>query len=138
MAKRKPAKGTDEHGFLEAIEKNSDDTTARLAYADWLDERDRPYEAILQRERAGVSEVRYKLRRKSDGRFACGQLPWNCDTGLWSDRGKMWRKLSQLRGHILRVRRAMRSYGGTPWRDVEIAVAEIRAVIVATLPAANQ
>jgi len=136
VGKRKQMKGADERGFLEAIKKNPDEITTRVAYADWLDEHGRPYEAILQRERAGLSEVRYKLRRKSDGLFACGQLPWNCDTGLWSDRGKMWRKLSQLQEHIFRARRwSSRSYGGTPWGDVEIAVVEVRPVIVATLPA---
>jgi uncharacterized protein (TIGR02996 family) len=54
MAKRKKRKSAtnaaatpDERGFLDAIKKYPDDATARLVYADWLDEHDRPYEAIL-------------------------------------------------------------------------------------------
>jgi uncharacterized protein (TIGR02996 family) len=142
MAKRKPATTAattlDERGFLEAIQKNPGDTTARLVYADWLDEYDRPYEAILQRERAGVAEVRYKLRRKSDGLFACGRLPGYGATDAWSTRGKMWRKLSQLQGHIRTARRwSAKNYRGTPWGEVEIAVVEVRPVVVATLPASD-
>jgi uncharacterized protein (TIGR02996 family) len=139
MARRK-AVTPDERGFLDAIEKNPDDTTARVAYADWLDEHDRPYDAVLQRERAGVAEVRYKVRRKSDGLFACGRSSnnWPDLPKFWSHQGKMWRKLSQLQQHIRRDRGRSRKYGGTPWSDVEIAVVELRPVVVATLPAANQ
>lgn len=140
MAKRKPAT-PEERGFLDAIEQNPDDTTARAVYADWLDEHDRPYEAVLQRERAGVAEVRYKLRRKSDGLFACGQLPWNWggEGEFWSRQGKLWRKLSQLQEHISRARRwSAKTYGRTPWSDVEIAVVEVRPVVVATLPITSE
>jgi len=139
MAKPRPTRPAgataDERGFLGAIKKSPDDATARLIYADWLDEHDRPFEAVLQREQAGVAEVRYKLRRTSGGLFACGQLPGNCRTGLWSDRGKLWRKLSRLQEHIRRARHwNKKTYGGTPWSNVEIAVVEVRPVVVATLP----
>jgi uncharacterized protein (TIGR02996 family) len=39
---------TEEAGFLITLKQNPDDATARSAYADWLDEHDRPYEALLK------------------------------------------------------------------------------------------
>jgi uncharacterized protein (TIGR02996 family) len=38
---------SEESGFLLAIEKAPTDVAARGAYADWLDEHGRPYEALL-------------------------------------------------------------------------------------------
>src|SRR3954470_19625319 len=95
----------DEKGFLHALEQNPDDTTARAAYADWLEKHGRRYEAILQRGRAGVSEVYFKLRRKSDGLFS------DCNTHKpdgWSATGKMWRELSGLRAHLAGYERSNR------------------------------
>ena len=127
----------DEKGFLHAIETNPGDATARSAYADWLDEQDRPYEALLQRDKAGVSEVWFKLRRKSDGQFSEG-CPTSARTPVrWSGKGKMWRRLSDLRSHILNMR-DKNSYGGTPWEDVEVVVVEIRSITAAVLPVLMQ
>ena len=132
---------TDEKGFLIALEQNPDDATARAAYADWLEEHGRRYEAILQRGRAGVSEVYFKLRRKSDGLFS------GCDTHKpsdWSAKGgKMWRQLSSLRAHLASYERSHRwaylkkpiTYlGDTAWDDLEVVVVELRLVEGVTLP----
>ncbi len=130
----------DENGFLLALEQNPDDTTARAAYADWLEEHDRRYEAILQRGLAGISEVYFKLRRKSDGLFS------ECDTHDpkgWSTKGKMWRELSSLRAHMAGCERSHRwgnpkkaipYLGNTAWNDLEVVVVELRLVEGATLP----
>src|SRR5947209_20269787 len=85
----------EESGFLLSIKKNPGDLPARRAYADWLEEYDRPYEAMLQRGQSGLSEVFFKLRRKSDGLFSEGPDR----TRKWSSKGKMWRKLSTLRAN---------------------------------------
>ena len=130
----------DEKGFLHALEQNPDDATARAAYADWLEEHGRRYEAILQRGRAGISEVYFKLRRKSDGLFS------DCDThkpGGWSTKGKLWRELSSLRPHMASyershrwgpVRMAAPYLGNTSWDDLEVVVVELRHVEGVTLP----
>jgi uncharacterized protein (TIGR02996 family) len=131
---------TDEKGFRLALEQNPDDATARAAYADWLEEHGRRYEAILQRGRAGISEVYFKLRRKSDGLFS------DCDTHKpngWSTKGKMWRELSSLRAHMASYERSHRwgdtraaapYLGNTAWSDLEVVVVELRLVEGVTLP----
>ncbi|MCI0703664.1 MAG: TIGR02996 domain-containing protein, partial [Planctomycetia bacterium] len=88
---------SDERGFQLAIKKNPKDLTAHGAYADWLEEHDRPYEAALQRAKAGLSEVYFKLRRKSDGLFSEGNEQRYGKKSHWSAKGKMWRKLADLR-----------------------------------------
>ncbi|MBN9122424.1 MAG: TIGR02996 domain-containing protein, partial [Planctomycetes bacterium] len=60
----------EERGFVLALKKDPTDATARGAYADWLDEHGRHYDAVLQREAAGLSELRFKVRRKSGGPFS--------------------------------------------------------------------
>ena len=130
----------DEKGFLLALEQNPNDTTARAAFADWLEEHGRRYEAILQRGQAGISEVYFKLRRKSDGLFS------GCDTRKpndWSTKGKMWRELSSLRAHMAsyersyrwgNVRTAIPYLGNTAWDDLEVVVVELRLIEGTTLP----
>ncbi len=124
----------EEQGFLLSLKENPDDTTARSAYADWLDEHDRPYEALLQRDKAGVSEVWFKLRRKSDGLFSDGRPASSRQSVRWSAKGKMWRKLSDLRSHMLNMRDRSAYGGKTPWDDLEIVVIEVRVVTAAVLP----
>jgi uncharacterized protein (TIGR02996 family) len=120
----------EEQGFLRALEEDPADVAARLAYADWLEEHDRPYRAMLQRVEAGVSQVRYKIRRKSDGLFA--------DSGAvhvkWSDRGKEWERLSSVRAHLAAGSYNARYGMNTPWDDVEIVAIEVRLHVVGTLP----
>jgi uncharacterized protein (TIGR02996 family) len=121
---------TEECGLLKAIQENPDDTTSRLVYADWLEEQGRAHEALQQRVKAGVSEVRYQLRRKSDGLFSDGSE----GTVNWSTRGRAWSQVSHLKGHLtLHARRPL--YGhNTPWTDLEVVVLEVRPQLVGTLP----
>jgi uncharacterized protein (TIGR02996 family) len=120
----------EEQGFLRALQENPTEVATRLAYADWLEEHGRPYRAMLQRVEAGVSQVRYKIRRKSDGLFAdSGERHVN-----WSVGGKEWERLSSVRAHL-----AAGSYNdqygcNTPWDDVEIVAIEVRFHIVGTVP----
>jgi uncharacterized protein (TIGR02996 family) len=119
-----------ERGFLLALEEKPDDVPTLLAYADWLEEHGRPYRAMLRRVQAGVSQVRYKIRRKSDGLFA--------DSGgmrvSWSAGGKEWEKLSSVRAHLA-VGSSNDKYGtNTPWEDVEIVAIEVRVHVVGTVP----
>ncbi len=137
MARRKAVKPVgkpaepDEAGFLVAIQKQPDDRTARVAYADWLDEHDRPYEAAVQRDKAGVSEVWYMLRRKTDGLFANRHR----DGGIvWSATGKRWRSLKELVPHINNMSRRGGYAGTTKYEDLEVVVIEIRPLDVALLP----
>ncbi|MBN9122423.1 MAG: TIGR02996 domain-containing protein [Planctomycetes bacterium] len=128
----------DEKGFLVALEENPDDATARAAYADWLEEHGRRYEAILQRGRAGASEVYFKLRRKSDGLF------FECDPHKrerWTTKGKAWHDLARLRAHMGSYARSrtwgagpIRYMDNTPWDDLEVVVVELRVVEGAALP----
>lgn len=127
----------EERGFLTAIKKNANDATARGAYADWLDEHDRPYEAALQRSKAGLSEVFFQIRRKSDGLFSTGHRPNAYSPMKWAPKGKMWRKLADLHSHI-RGLMDTTSYGGTPWSDVEVVFIEVRVTYTATLPVEKQ
>jgi uncharacterized protein (TIGR02996 family) len=122
----------EEKGFLAAIKKNPKDATARSAFADWLDEHERPYEAALQRAKAGLSEVYYKIRRKKDGLFSTGSKGWA--TMGWSEGGKMWRRLTDLLAHMRGIGGSSRDYGGTPWRDLEVVFCEVRVTFTATLP----
>lgn len=124
---------SEENGFLLSLEQNPEDTTARSAYADWLDEHDRPYEALLQRDKAGVSEVWFKLRRKSDGLFSDGRSTSRHTPIRWSAKGKMWRRLSDLRSHMVNMR-PRGSYGGIAWEELEVVVIEVRATAAAVLP----
>jgi uncharacterized protein (TIGR02996 family) len=117
----------EEKGFLEAIKENPGDVTTLLAYADWLEEHDRPYRAMTQRVQAGVSQVRYKVRRRSDGLFA-----GSGEYIEWSAEGKEWERLSSVRGHLA-ANSYRDKYGGVPWDDVEIAVFEIRVQSVGAL-----
>lgn len=136
MARRKankppaPLAEGEEAGFLIALRKNSDDRTVHSAYADWLEEHDRPYEAAIQRDRAGLSEVWFKLRRKTDGLFADPD-------GLeyWTKTGKRWRSLKGLVPHVTNVsNRREGSYLGVKWANLEVVVIEIRPTDVLTLP----
>jgi uncharacterized protein (TIGR02996 family) len=128
----------DEKGFLHAIEADPNDATARGAYADWLEEHGRRYEAIQQRGAAGISEVYFKLRRKSDGLFS------ECDAHKrvpWTAKGKAWHDLDRLRAHMASYARS-HAYGNRPvlylgqtaWDDLEVVVVELRQVEGATLP----
>jgi uncharacterized protein (TIGR02996 family) len=131
--KSKPAEvkaaPADEDGFRAFIEANPNDGTARAAYADWLDEHDRPIEAAEQRDAAGISEVQYKLRRKSDGLFIEGR---ERDFG-WSPKGKVWRSLHALHMHLAAAR-GERAYHGTDLGELEVVVLEVRPVTLAILP----
>ncbi len=115
----------EEKGFLTAIKKNPKDATARGAFADWLDEHDRPYEAALQRAKAGLSEVYYKIRRKSDGLFSTGNRGW-------SESGKLWRRLNDLEAHMRMM--GGKTYSGAAWKDVEAVFCEVRVTFTAALP----
>ena len=116
----------EERGFLAALKQDAKDVTTRLAYADWLEEHDRPYEAMQQRVKAGVSEARFKVRRKSDGLFYDGR-------GGWSSKGKEWRQLAHVRAHFTSDAWSPRYYG-VKWQDVEVVVFEVRVRTVAALP----
>ena len=121
------AAADEEAAFIAAIRKTPADSNARVAYADWLDEHDRPYEAAVQRDRAGVSELWYRLRRKSDGLFSDGRR----DKGgsvIWSTSGKRWRSLKELGPHMRNM------YGSYDWADLEVVVIEIRPQDIAILP----
>jgi uncharacterized protein (TIGR02996 family) len=123
----------EEVGFLLTLRKNPDDRTVRAAYADWLEEHDRPYEAAVQRDRAGVSEVWYKLRRTTDGRFAEPDAP---SSEFWTKTGKRWRSLKSLVPHVISVSaRRSELYLGVEWAHLEVVVIEIRPVEIGTLPA---
>jgi uncharacterized protein (TIGR02996 family) len=115
----------EERGFLDALKEDAKDVTTRLAYADWLEEHDRKYEAMLQRVKAGVSEARFKIRRKSDG------LYYDANGG-WSAKGKDWKQLSHVRAHFTGESYAPRYYG-TEWDDLEVVVYEIRVRPVTAL-----
>ena len=77
----------EEKGFLSALKKDPNDATARGAYADWLDEHGRAHEAMLQRASAGLSEIRYKIRRTSDGLFSEGAEGHHEGNRPWTTRG---------------------------------------------------
>ncbi len=120
----------EEWGFLQPLENNAADPTTRLAYADWLEEHDRPYRAMVQRVQAGVSEARFKVRRASDGLFSEGGERHV----QWSARGVEWERLSSVRAHLA-AGSHNKLYGhNTPWADVEIVVFEVRVRPVGTLP----
>jgi uncharacterized protein (TIGR02996 family) len=127
----------EESGFLKALKKNPKDAAASSAYADWLDENGRPYEAALQREKAGLSEVFFKIRRKSDRLFSSGTRSGSYRPLTWSAKGKMWRTLSALHAH-LRGPRDTRTYSGIPWEDVEVVFLEVRVTYTTTLGVAQQ
>jgi uncharacterized protein (TIGR02996 family) len=116
----------EERGFLAALKEDAKDVTTRLAYADWLEEHERPYEAMLQRVKAGVSEARFKIRRKSDGTF------FDIKGQSWTAKGKDWKQLSHVRGHFTGESHAPRYYG-TEWDDLEVVVYEIRVRPVSVL-----
>jgi uncharacterized protein (TIGR02996 family) len=132
----------EERGFLSAIKKSPTDATARGAYADWLDENGRPYEALLQRGKAELSEVYFKIRRKSDGLFSEGTT--TSGGSHWSTKGKLWRKLHVLRSHLRNyvqlhrawtsVRFVVKYYDDTSWDDLEVVVVEVRVTVGAVLP----
>jgi len=140
MAKRKLKNAganpisTDEAGFVAFLEAHPNDATAHAAYADWLDEHGRRVEAAVQRAAAGLSEVRYKLRRNSDGLFSEGNY--------WTSKGKGWRQLSDLNKHLGSVRRRQATRGssldylGTPLSELEVVVVEVRATEIAGMPLA--
>jgi uncharacterized protein (TIGR02996 family) len=122
-----PPAGPEEAGFLVALRDDAADTTTRAAYADWLDEHDRAYEAAVQRDWAGLSEVWYKVRRKTDGLFAEPEGP-----KYWTKTGKRWRSLKQVAPHIRSVSAAGR-YLTVRWENLEVVVIEIRPQDVGTL-----
>ena len=138
----------DEKGFLAAIKKDPKDATARGAYADWLDEHGRAHEAMLQRSAAGLSEIRYKIRRKSDGLFSEGAEGHHQGKEPWTTKGKMWPALAHLRQHIngqisshyYYRQRSRKSappeflyQGDTPLSDLEVEVVELRFVVGARM-----
>jgi uncharacterized protein (TIGR02996 family) len=116
----------EERGFLAALKEDAKDVTTRLAYADWLEEHERKYEAVLQRVKAGVSEARFKIRRKSDGMLADGR-------GGWSNKGKEWRRLADVRT-VFHHNRGRPRYYGVDWEELEVVVLEIRVQTAAALP----
>lgn len=122
----------EERGFLKAIRENPKDAATRLAYADWLEEHARPYDALQQRIKAGVSEARYMVRRKSDGLYSNAGWPVT-----WSAKGKPWRRLGDVKGHLTAQSRRER-YGDAPWDDVEVVVFEVRVQEVAGLPVTRE
>jgi uncharacterized protein (TIGR02996 family) len=121
----------DERGFLKAIEENPDDTVTRLAYADWLEEQGRSYEAMKQRVKGGVSQVQYKLRRKSDGLFSEGGGGAQVQ---WTTKGKIWPGLAHIRGHLIAQGRRERYGNNTSWSSLEVVVFELRVLPQGTLP----
>lgn len=123
----------DEKGFLKALKKDPKDVATLSAFADWLDEHERPYEAAVQRGKAGLSEVFYKIRRKADGLFSTGKREWSGAPMGWAATGKMWRKLVDLHAHM-RELTDTRSYGGTKWDNVEAVFVEVRVVYTTALP----
>src|SRR5262245_10200245 len=122
--------GVEEKGFLQSIEEDPEDVATRLAYADWLEEHQRSYEAMLQRVEAGVSEARYKVRRKSDGLFSEG----GASNVQFSSNGAEWKKVSSVRAHLSQNAPQGLYGGNTPWDDVEIVVYEVRTHLIGTLP----
>jgi uncharacterized protein (TIGR02996 family) len=134
MARRKavkpaaPPAGPEEAGFLVALEEDGQDTATRAAYADWLDEQDRAYEAAVQREKAGLSEVWYRVRRKTDGLFAEPD-----GRECWTRTGKRWRSLKQVVPHI-HNRSARGRYLDVKWEDLEVVVSEVRPEDIGALP----
>ncbi len=120
----------DEQGFLKALKKNPKDVATHSAYADWLDEHDRPYEAALHRSKAGLSEVYYKIRRRSDGLFSNG-TKWQAKAS-WSEGGKVWRRLTDVCAHMRMT--DGKTYGGTAWNDLEVVVVEVRTTFTVALP----
>ncbi len=124
---------SEEAGFLAALERHPGDAAARGAYADWLDEHDRGYEALLQRGKAGISEVYFKLRRKSDGLFSDGP---GRKAIQWSAKGRVWRRLSDLHGHLKSALRFEGKYAETPGKDLEVVAIEVRPAVAAILPVA--
>jgi uncharacterized protein (TIGR02996 family) len=127
----------EENGFLASIKKDPKDVTARSAYADWLDEHDRPYEAAFQRSKAGLSEVFFQLRRKSDGLFSTAQRRNAYSPMRWAAKGKMWRKITDLHSHMRGLANTS-TYAGTPWNDVEVVVQEVRVTYSTVLPVEHQ
>lgn len=137
----------EEKGFLSAIKANPKDATARGAFADWLDEHGRAHEAMLQRAAAGLSEVRYKIRRKSDGLFSEGAEGRYEGNEPWTTRGKMWPTIVHLRGHLnsqvqdhahqrrwnRRLPAEFRYQNDTPLADLEVVVVELRFVVGARM-----
>jgi uncharacterized protein (TIGR02996 family) len=123
-----PLAEPEEATFLVAIQKDAGDVNTRAAYADWLDEHNRPYEAAVQRDKGGVSEVWYKLRRTTDGLFAEPDNP-----NRWTNTGKRWRSLKQLLLHVRSLSGAGH-YLQVRFEDVEVVVIEVRPQTVGTLP----
>jgi uncharacterized protein (TIGR02996 family) len=109
----------EERGFLAALKQNARDAATRLAYADWLEDQGRPLDALQQRAKAGVSQVRYSIRRKSDGLISDA-------AGGWGVVGRQWVKLGDVRLHLLYRSRQDKYNGDTEWADVEIILSEIR------------
>lgn len=79
---------TDEAAFLDAIEAQPQDLTARLVYADWLDEHDRPLDGALERVLAEPERDDHRLVYAS----VCEQLGD-------SARAEFVRAQCQLKGH---------------------------------------
>lgn len=120
-------KTNEERGFESAIRENPKDVATRLAYADWLEEQGRPYDALLQRVKGGISEARYRIRRKSDGLFSTG---WPIQ---WTAKGKDWKRLGDVRTHFTGCS-YYDEYADTPWSDIEVVVYEVRVQLAASLP----
>jgi hypothetical protein len=85
---------------------------------------------MRQRVEAGVSEARYKVRRKSDGLFSEG----GARNVQWSTGGAEWKKVSSVRAHLSQSAPGDLYGGNTPWDDVEVVVYEVRTLFIGTLP----
>ena len=60
--------------FLKALKKNEDDTTTRLVYADWLDERGEHEEADRMRKWPAAKEWLFRFFQEHDQGDYIGQL----------------------------------------------------------------
>jgi len=127
----------EERGFLKAIKENPDDQASRLAYADWLEDHDRPHDALNQRVKAGVSQLGYKIRRKSDGLFSDGNEGGMWEV-KWSTQGRQWSNLGHVRGHFTRHSPNPFYGSNTRWDDLEVVLFEVRIQPISVLPVSRE
>jgi len=71
-----------------------------------------------------MSEIRteYKIRRRSDGLFSSGG-GWP----TWTKKGKTWKRRGDVGSHLTYAvsRRALGTYGDTPYEDIEIVTYDV-------------
>ena len=107
-----------------------DDPQAAGVYADWLADQGREYEAAVQRQKAGLSRLRFVLRYKSTGElgseYSTLSNAWGAITGI------MARKLHGRDCYLSEEEKdlALEHY--------EIVVLEARLTPVVVLPARAQ